>query len=91
MNTYKKILENTLTFTVSCNDFFNYASADIIEIDTLNLEWIIPIVEKFGDDGMDACISYIRKQKPIPHFLTEKFNNAYKSIEKLEPKIYEIE
>jgi len=82
-----KILGSAFSITVNANDFFAYCCADAVEIDVDDLYWIGPIVEKYGNEGLNACMSFIRKQKPIKPYITKNFKKALKELEKLNPEI----
>lgn len=77
------------SFGIACNanDFFNYACADCVMIDALDLKWVLPIYKKYPRAGLNACMSYIAKQKPIKPYITKEFEEAYAEIERLNPDV----
>ena len=88
LDAYKLLLDSAHMILLNANDFFGYACADAVELDTSDLNWVIPIVQKYGDDGIAATMSYIRKCKPIEPRIDEKFEQAYKEIKELKPKVW---
>lgn len=77
------------SFGIACNanDFFDYACADSVLIDALDLKWVLPIYKKYPRAGLNACMSYIAKQKPINPYITKEFEEAYAEIETLNPDV----
>jgi hypothetical protein len=88
LDALKTILNYSHSITLNANDFFGYACADAIDLDICDLFWVIPIVQKYGYDGIAASMYYIRKCKPIEPIINEKFEQAYKEIEELKPKVF---
>lgn len=83
----KIILDQTLNLCINVNDFFGYACADAVEIDPLDLDWIVPVVEKYKKPGFNACLCYIRKQLCLEKYQTEKLFEALFYIGQLNPKV----
>ena len=88
MNSYKLICEYSFWIALNANDFFGYACADCVKIDSDDLEWIIPFVKKYERDGINAVLAYIRQAKPLKPYITPEFELAYKEIEELNPEVY---
>jgi hypothetical protein len=88
LEAYKELMEWTQWLTLNANDFFGFACADAVEVDPLDLEWIIPIIQKYKGDGVAAVMSFIRKCKPLKSHHTKEFKKAYKELEKLNPQIF---
>ena len=85
---YKLLLDSAHMILLNANDFFGWACADAVELDVTDLSWVIPIVKKYGDDGVSACMHYVRQQLPLQKYLTEEEHKAYKELEELKPKVY---
>ena len=84
-----ELVNGSFGITCNANDFFQYACADAVTISPDDLKWVLPIIKKYGYiDGENACMAYIAKLKPIKPRLTEKFQAAYKEIEKLNPEVH---
>lgn len=83
----KKLVNSSFGIAMNANDFFNYACADMVIVDPRDLEWILPIDAKYPKSGLDACLSFIAKQKPIKPWITDEFKEAYKELEKLNPEV----
>jgi len=75
---------------INLNDFFAYACGDYINIEYEDLVWVLPIFEKYGQQGVYACAAYIAERVPIIERMTEKYHAAYREIEKINPKIYSV-
>jgi NADH:ubiquinone oxidoreductase subunit E len=88
LNALKLIFDYSFWVALNANDFFNYACADCVKLDSEDLEWIVPIVEKYGKDGIHAVMSYIREAQPLKPYVTDKFKQALKELELLNPTIY---
>ena len=87
MTTLEKLVYSAFWIDLNANDFFHYASADIVRVDTADFIWILPIMEKYPNSGLNACMAYIRKQEPIKPYLTEEYKLAYKELKSLNPHI----
>lgn len=72
---------------LTMSDFFNVASSYSVLIYTDDLLWIVPIYKKYGNDGLNACIAYIEKLQPLNFYQNEKYLEAYKEIENLNPEV----
>lgn len=84
----KSLLIDSFGIAINCNDFFNYACADMIMLDYGDLEWVLPIYEKHGQPGLNACMSHIAKTLPIEPWRTPEFNQALEEIKKINPYIH---
>ena len=84
----KCILENTFHLSLNANDFFGYACAEAVELDVIDLKWVIPITVKYGQDGLNACMSYIEDSLPIDERRGGNFENALRELRELKPIIY---
>jgi hypothetical protein len=91
LNAYKLLLKNSFFIALNANDFFGWACADVVELDICDLSWVIPIVQKYKDEGIGAVMSYIRKCEPLKPYQTEKFKQAYNELEELSPKVFSEE
>ena len=70
---------------MNANDFFCYASAGFVNISSLDIPWIITIIQEFPDYGLDACLSYIANREPIKPRRTDEFIIAIKKLQDLNP------
>lgn len=84
----RELIKGSFGIAMNANDFFNYACADMVLIDSQDLEWVLPIYKKYSWRGIDACMAYIAKQMPIEPYITKEFKEAYSEIEKINPKVY---
>ncbi len=84
---YKRLLDRSFSLNMNANDFFGFACADAVEVDPLDLDWIIPVVEKYGNDGLNACLCYIRQQLCLENYHTKEMFEALFYISQLNPKV----
>lgn len=84
----KNILKYSFGILLNANDFFGCACADAVLLDANDIEWAALIVDKYGIDGVNAVMSFIRKEKPLPSYQTDKFEQAYKELEYLNPDVW---
>jgi hypothetical protein len=84
---YQTLLNHSFCTIMNANDFFAPATACELYLDNCDLEWAMPIIQKYPDyAGIHAVMSYIAKQKPMNNWRTPQFEQAYKEIEELNPK-----
>jgi hypothetical protein len=82
------VLNGSFGVAINLSDFFNYACADMMIIDTQDLYWVLPMYKKYGWDGVYAAVSFIAKQMPIKPNINDKFKEAYAEIEKINPEVH---
>lgn len=64
----------------NANDFFHWAAAQSVNIVEEDFEWIVEHIQKWGNDGLIACIAYVQNQQPQRPLMTEKFNQAIQEL-----------
>jgi len=64
----------------NANDFFQYACAQAVTIVEEDFPWVLEHIEKHGNDGMDAAMSYIQNQEPITARLTKELKAAIQEL-----------
>lgn len=84
----RDILELSFGITLNANDFFWYSTAAALTIDNLDLHWIIPIYDKYGNEGLNACMAYIAETMPLEYYQTENFKKAYAELEEIRPAVW---
>ncbi len=77
---YKTLLFNMFGGTFNASDFFNYACADAVMINESDFHWMLKYIDKYGQDGFNACMAYIQNTEPIKPFLKDNFNAAIKEL-----------
>lgn len=91
-NPYKTLLDHAFSITLNANDFFYRGCSDIVTVDICgDLDSIIKIIERYGNDGVSAIMSHARKEKPLDEYINNKFNEALKEIESKLPLLKEEE
>lgn len=81
------ILDGTFSLDFNCNDFFEYSTSESLTVCSDNLDWMKPIVKKYGQEGLDACLSYIAGRMPILPHQTVNFNLAVAELNEIKPKV----
>lgn len=76
------------SLNLDCSDFFIPATCAHITVDFEDLHWIMPIVKKYGYDGVNAVKSFIAQQSPMLVYVNDKFEAALKELKDLNPYIY---
>jgi len=87
MTELEKLVNESFGIMCNANDFFAFATADSVTIEPADLKWVLPIYEKYPEAGLNACMAYIAKIKPIKPWQTEEFNKAYAELEELNPEV----
>ena len=82
------VLNGSFGVAINLSDFFNYACADMMLIDTQDLYWVLPMYKKYGWGGVYAAVSFIAKQMPIKPNINDKFKEAYAEIEKINTEVH---
>lgn len=82
------ILNESFGIAINLSDFFHYACADMILIDTQDLPWVLPMYKKYGWDGIYACVAFIAKKEPIKEAQNDKFKLALDEINTLKPEVH---
>lgn len=82
-----RLLRGDFGIALNANDFFCYASADMVLVDYRDFGWVLPIYRKFGQPGLDACLSHIAGRDPIEPYLTDEFYKARAAIKELNPDV----
>jgi hypothetical protein len=86
--TYKLLLQDAFTITLNANDFFEYATADGVNLETDDLPWVLPIVQEYGQDGINAVLAYIRKQEPLAYWINLKYETAMNKLKLQAPEVH---
>ena len=76
---YNLLHKNMFSADFIANDYFSWGS-QCVSIANGDFEWVVDHIEKYGQDGLDACLAYIQNQKPLEKFLTDNFNIAINEL-----------
>lgn len=81
------IIGGAFTLDMNANDLFAYACSHSVTIDSSNVKWMIPIIQKYGSSGLDACVAYVANMEPIDPWKNKDYILAIDAIKKLSPVI----
>lgn len=82
------ILEHSFGIILNANDFFWYSTAASLTVVLDDLRWVIPIYDKYGEDGLHACMAYIAEMMPIEPYQTDSFKKAYAELDEAKPEVW---
>ena len=88
MNNLEKLIDGSFGILLNANDLFELNHTYAINISSEDLEWVLPIFNEFGWDGVNAVLSYIEEKEVLPKYQTEKFTKAYLKLITEKPEIY---
>jgi len=74
------LLDNSIRFELKTKCFFNDERFRLVYLFTEDLAKIVPIIEEYGQDGMNALKSYIERTLPWRGYITPKFERALKDV-----------
>ena len=77
---YERMLADTFQLQLNAGDFFYFACAQMLNVVSEDVEWVVEHIQQFGDDGLYSAMAYIQNQEPIKPYLTDKFNEALKVL-----------
>jgi hypothetical protein len=83
----KELLNSSFYLYLNANDFFQAACADMVVFSPYDTHWAAPIAAKYKQDGVNAIMSYIRKQQPLGPYHTAAFKAAYDELVALNPVV----
>jgi hypothetical protein len=81
------LLDNSFALCLNASDYFDYSESDSVMLYPEDFHWALPIIEKYEHDGVNAVMSYIRSRMPVIEWRTERFSDAFREIELLNPKV----
>ena len=87
MSKLQELINDSFAVVFNANDFFCVASSYPFYVDSEDISWILPIYERYGIDGLNACMSHIQKQDPLKPYMNDKFLLARKEIEETNPNV----
>jgi len=64
-NAKELLFDYSLEVTLNASDFFMFACADAVKLDSEDYEWALPVIEKHGALGVDAVMCMVRGCLPI--------------------------
>lgn len=84
LEAYRTLLSGAFTLEMNANDFFAYGAMSV-PIESCDIKWIIPIIEKYDGAGLDACLAYIQNQEPREYWRTPMFLAAMNELKEMQP------
>jgi hypothetical protein len=80
LEAYKRLLDDTFQLQLNAGDFFYYACAQMLNVVSEDVDWVVEHIQQFGDEGLYSAMAYIQNQQPINPYLTIKFTDAMKVL-----------
>lgn len=77
---YNILLNNMFAADFNANDFFDINLAASVSIAREDFSWILEHIDKWSQDGLNACIAYIQNQPPLTTFENDNFNQALQDL-----------
>ena len=87
MEEVKLLFKNMFSADFNANEFFHHGTAQQVTICSGDLTWVIEHIKKWGQEGLDASLSYIQNEEPIQKFRTERFNQAISELVEKKQKV----
>lgn len=84
----RDLVESSFGITLNANDFFWYSTAAALTVDNADLWWVLPIFDKYGNEGVHACMAYIAERMPLEPYQTEGFKKAYAELDEAKPEVW---
>lgn len=90
---YVYIINDAFSVNVNCNDFFAYACAWSLELDSSDIKWIAEFISKVDHESEisvahNACLAYIANREPIKPWVNESFLKYIEMLKELDPVVY---
>lgn len=80
IESYNTLHRSMFTGQFNANDFFHYACAQMVHIVEEDFHWILEHIDKFPEEGMNACMAYIQNCEPLEPYRNDEFNQAIKEL-----------
>ena len=81
------LLDNMFSADFNANDFFDYSTACAVSVAQEDFSWMHDIIDKYNQDGLNACIAYIQNREPLKVYLTQDFESAMKKLKSNNQKV----
>jgi hypothetical protein len=82
------ILRGAFSIEMNANDFYHYASACSTSVSVDDIWWMIPMVQKYGNAGIDACVAYVQNFAPIQPHQNDRFLKAISELQERNQEVY---
>ena len=80
LEAYKRLLADTFQLQLNAGDFFYFACAQMLNVVSEDVEWVVEHIQQFSDEGLYSAMAYIQNQEPLPPYITIKFTDAMKVL-----------
>ena len=81
-------LADSFGIFLNANDFFMYSTADGVTLAPEDFNWALPIITKYGDDGLNAVMSKIANRLPLNPYQTDEFKKALAELNNSDVKVW---
>lgn len=85
---HRIMLKYADSIDLNANDFFDINCAYSMTFDSANFKWMIPIIEKYEDAGLNAIMSFVDGRLPLLSYQSENFKLALAELKTTNPTIY---
>lgn len=87
MNAYKLLTDFSSSIQINCSDIFIKGSDYTITVPSEDIDWMITVIEKYGEDGLNAAVAYLINKNPLDIIQTDNFIKAIEFLKNIDPKI----
>ncbi len=84
LKAYKILIKNSFNIEVNMNDTFWYATADSEQIEANDVDFLVPVIARYGDAAINAYVAIKRQIDPtVKQHLTYNFYRAKTELARL--------
>lgn len=80
LQAYQTLLDYSFGVELNANDFFHYATAQMVVVSNADVDWICEHIQKYDRVGLDAVMAYIQNHPPLPRYCTPHFDMAIQEL-----------
>jgi hypothetical protein len=80
LKAYEYLLGECFGIDLNANDFFHYATAQMVTVVEADFHWVIPHIQKWGVDGVHSAMAYIQNERPLPHYINSNMESAINEL-----------
>lgn len=87
LEAYKLLIKDSFELQLNMNDTFYYATADVENMQAHDVKHILPLIQKYGHDAINAYVAVIRGHDPqISKRITEGYLKSKETIKAMADK-----